>query len=92
MSNSQVVTYLILLLVIMVANAEQVQNITIYLPMRDKVELKTTLYFYPNVTKAPVSSVLYRTPYNIDAQHNYLITITKITGFVVVAQDFRGRW
>jgi len=73
---------------------ESVQTITIMLPMRDKTTaLKTTLYFYPSIVqKQPVSSILYRTPYNIDASHNYLVKMTEITQFVVVAQDFRGRY
>ena len=74
-------------------NMENVQTLTVWVPMRDKITLKTTLYFYPSIVKSrPVSAILYRTPYNIDSNPNYLIKITQISQMVLVAQDFRGRW
>ena len=60
-------------------------------PMRDGVNLSTDLYL-PDV-EGPVPAVLFRTPYNNNAESSVEDCIYFASrGYAVVTQDTRGRW
>lgn len=65
-------------------------NGTVFIPMRDGVQLATDLYF-PENGKPPYPIILIRTPYNKNWLGNYGHYYAE-PGYVVAIQDVRGRW
>ena len=86
-------TIVIILYIVAVCAAQDVKVATAYLKTRDNVALRTIYYYSPSFESAPVSTVLMRTPYNIDtaAIRNIATIVVAAYKFVLVTQDFRGR-
>jgi putative CocE/NonD family hydrolase len=63
---------------------------TVFVPMRDGVQLATDLYF-PEDGRPPFPVILIRTPYNMKWIEGYGHYYAR-AGYVVAIQDVRGRW
>ncbi len=65
---------------------------TIYIPMRDGVQLAATIY-YPDTFPLPRPVILQRTPYERDIDDSLLLAlVVDYMGYVLISQNLRGRY
>jgi len=96
MSNSRVLFCFILVCSIgaLLCKAQDVKQETVYLKTADGSTLRTIYYYSTSFEAAPVSSILMRTPYNIDTSNVRQIATIVVAAykFALVTQDFEGRF
>ena len=80
----------LLLFVAAASSVEAAQKTAHMVPMRDGTKLSTDVYL-PENPREPLPAILIRTPYGKD-QFGRLAVLAHARGYVLVAQDVRGRF